>query len=78
VCVARQAENKAKNDAERKRTTERAYDSNLAILKAGGYVPETVEGRERMSIPMSKDGKPLKPVECSLPGFSVSKLCQED
>ena len=64
--LAKSAENKAKNDAERK-NYDRQYASSIAIIKGTGYVPDDEKSRERLGI--------TRPPECDLPFFKDSPTC---
>jgi len=65
--LAKSAENKAANDAERKAGIDKTYDSYLAIAKGTGFVPEDQKTRERLNI--------TRPPECDLPFFRTSPTC---
>ena len=64
--LARSAENKAKNDAERF-DYDSQYASSLAIIKGTGYVPDDKTSREKLGI--------TRPPECDLPFFKDSSTC---
>ena len=64
--LAKSAENKAKNDAERF-NYDKQYAANLAIIKASGYVPDDQASRDKLGI--------TRPAECDLPFFKDSPLC---
>ena len=65
--LAKSAENKDRNDAERKAGIDKTYDSYLAIAKGTGYVPDDQKTRDRLGI--------TRPPECDLPFFKDSLTC---
>ena len=65
--LAKSAENKDRNDAERKAGIDKTYDSYLAIAKGTGYVPDDQKTRDRLGI--------TRPPECDLPFFKDSPTC---
>ena len=65
--LAKSAENKDRNDAERKAGIDKTYDSYLAIAKGTGYVPDDQKTRDRLGI--------TRPPECDLPFFKDSPPC---
>ena len=64
--LAKSADNKAKNDAERF-NYDKQYAANLAIIKGTGYVPDDQATRDKLGI--------TRPAECDLPFFKDSPLC---
>ena len=64
--LAKSAENKEKNDAERY-NYDKQYAANLAIIKGSGYVPDDQASRDKLGI--------TRPPECDLPYFKASPLC---
>merc|ERR1719453_65149 len=68
--LARSAENKARNDAERYEKTQRTYDSYFAVERATSAAPpKDVSARDSMGF--------KRPWECDLGGvFSKSELCR--
>ncbi len=65
--LAKSAENKSTNDAERKAGIDKTYDSYLAIAKGTGFVPEDAKMRKKLGI--------TRPPECDLPFFKDSPTC---
>ncbi|KAK3238912.1 hypothetical protein CYMTET_51115 [Cymbomonas tetramitiformis] len=64
--LRKSAENKEKNDAERK-NYDRQYASYMSIVKGSGYIPETKEKRAKLGVE--------RPAECNLPIFNTTPLC---